>query len=99
MKRSSDYDNGSIPSKITFSNVDTSQYEFDALANFAELNQLQRYDAMADVDANAADVPLLRSIEHAGSYLGRRLTTNTNVPGNISNPKYRTFWTETLQCS
>ena len=99
MKRSKSSDNDAIRSKIPLSYVDTSKYKFDQLASSTELNQLQRYDALADVEANSEDVDLLRSIEHAGSYLGRRLTTNVSVPGNISNPRYRSFWTETLQCS
>ena len=35
---------------------------------------------------------VLKSLSNDGIYIGRKLTTNTKVPGNIHKPEFRDFW-------
>ena len=50
-----------------------------------------------DVQCDDTDAKLVESIENEANYVGRRLVTNVEVPGNIHKESFRTFWEETLQ--
>ena len=50
-----------------------------------------------DVQCDDFDAKLVESIENEANYVGRRLVTNVEVPGNIHRDSFRAFWEETLQ--
>ena len=55
-------------------------------------------DVLAYVDCDVEDVSMVGSLELEGDYVGRRLTTNYSVPGNIHKPQFSEFW-NSLECS
>ena len=54
---------------------------------------------LAEVDCTPDDATLVGSLELQGDYVGRRLTTNVSVPGNIHKSQFRDFWMHNLECS
>ena len=50
-----------------------------------------------EIDYLESDKNLLKSISNEASYAGKRLTTNSDVPGRIGHPKFFNFWRDTLQ--
>ena len=50
-----------------------------------------------DFDFDELDEPLVKSLKNESSYLGKTLSTNVKVPGNIGNPKYYDFWKTELK--
>ena len=41
----------------------------------------------------------LKTLKNELEYVGRRFTTNVDVPGNIHKPHFRDFWCEDLKAS
>ena len=76
------------------SNMNT--FDYDAQASEAELAS-GSFTHLIDCDDE--DFGLVQSLTNEGEYLGRRLTTNKAVPGNIHKQKYRSFWKEVLKPS
>ena len=54
--------------------------------------QLIKNPFFSDLDFNEEDSKLVSSLENQTEYVGRRLSTNTSVPGNIHQPRFREFW-------
>ena len=50
-----------------------------------------------EIDFHETDRALVKSIENEALYFGRRLVTDTRVPGNINKPEYREFWETKLK--
>lgn len=50
-----------------------------------------------DVQCDDLDAKLVESIENEAKYEGRRLITNSQVPGNIHREEFRSFW-ENILC-
>ena len=50
-----------------------------------------------EIHFHESDRELVKSIENEALYVGRRLVTDTRVPGNINKPEYREFWTTKLK--
>ena len=61
---------------------------YDEFVSDAELASLQ---ATADVEFHEDDAGLVASLENKLQYMGRRLTTSVDVPGNIHKPQFRAF--------
>ena len=40
---------------------------------------------------------LIKTLENESVYVGRKLTTDTRVPGNVHNQEFRKFWQEELK--
>ena len=59
--------------------------------------QLIKNPVFLDLDFHEEDSQLVSSLENQTEYLGRRLSTNTSVPGNIHRPRYREFWEKELE--
>ena len=59
--------------------------------------QLIKNPVFSDLDFHEEDSQLVSLLENQTEYLGRRLSTNTSVPGNIHRPRYREFWEKELE--
>ena len=59
--------------------------------------QLIKNPVFSDIDFSEEDSQLVSSLENQTEYLGRKLSTNTSVPGNIHRPRFRKFWEEELE--
>ena len=42
---------------------------------------------------------LLKTLTNESEYLGKKLSTNVDVPGNIHKLQFREFWEKELECS
>ena len=51
----------------------------------------------SEVEFEDSDSRLFSSLENNLEYVGRRLSTNVDVPGNIHMKKYFQFWKEELK--
>ena len=51
------------------------------------------------VDCDDSDYELVQSLTNDAEYVGRRLSTNVAVPGNIHKMQYRDFWKDVLKPS
>ena len=51
------------------------------------------------VQFHESDRAMLESLVNDAEYVGRRLSTNCAVPGNISKPQYRDFWENEIKPS
>ena len=71
----------------------------DLICTMAEVEADEAEDKvirLLEFQCNDTDDKLVRSIENEAKYEGRRLITNTEVPGNIHRECFRAFWEETL---
>ena len=59
--------------------------------------QLIKNPVFSDIDFIEEDSQLVSSLENQTEYLGRKLSTNTSVPGNIHRPRFREFWEKELE--
>ena len=48
--------------------------------------------AMEEIMCKVGETQVLDSLVNDAQYIGRKLTTNTKVPGNIHKPEFRDFW-------
>ena len=56
---------------------------YDEWASNEELKELAKLQVSVEVVFSEEDVILAHSLENKLEYVGRRLTTNVDVPGNI----------------
>ena len=71
-------------------------FDYDHLASDAELAG----GAFSHlVDCEDDDYSLVQSLTNEAEYIGRKLTTNKKVPGNIHKDHYREFWVNVLKPS
>ena len=59
--------------------------------------QLIKNLVFSDLEFGEEDANLASSLENQLDYVGRRLSTNTSVPGNIHRPRFREFWEKELE--
>lgn len=53
--------------------------------------------ALEEIHFHEADRELVRQIENQASYQGRRLVTDSRVPGNVNKQEFRKFWENELK--
>ena len=68
---------------------------YDEFASFQELQELAKLQVSAEIDEE--DAVLAHSLENELEYVGRRLTTNGDVPGNIHKLHFRRLWKEVIK--
>ena len=73
-----------------------SQFDYDQQSSEAELAS---GSLSYLVDCDDSDYTLVQSFSNEAEYVGRRLTTNVSVPGNIHRMQYRSFWKDVLKPS
>ena len=56
-------------------------------------------EGVIEVKFEEDDRAMIESLGNDAVYIGKRLSTNVNVPQNIHKMKYRKFWEETLECT
>ena len=71
-------------------------FDYDHLASDAELAG-GAFSHLVDCDDD--DYTLVQSLTNEADYIGRKLTTNKKVPGNIHKDHYREFWVNVLKPS
>ena len=59
--------------------------------------QLIKNLVFSDLEFGEEDANLASSLENQLDYVGRRLSTNISVPGNIHRPRFREFWQKELE--
>ena len=74
-------------------------FQYNRRDSDQELLQLESLECFGEVYCDESDVALVRTLTNDSSYVGRKLTTDTDVPGNIHKPKYREFWRDKLKPS
>ena len=52
---------------------------------------------LSDVDFDTSDETLVKTLCNETNYIGKKLTTNTKVPGGIKNPDFFNFWKNDLK--
>ena len=67
------------------------------MADEAEEELLAPSIVTLDIDCHEADNSMLGQLTNDASYVGRRLSTDTRVPGHIHRPEFRQFWEDVLQ--
>ena len=71
-------------------------FDYDKQASEAELSSGSLSTLVYCEDD---DFGLIQSLENEADYIGRRLTTDRQVPGNIHKLKYRDFWKDVIKPS
>ena len=56
-------------------------------------------ELLADISSSGDDVDILKSFTNEAYYVGRWLSTNIAVPGNIHKMELRSFWVNSLKPS
>ena len=72
-------------------------FDYDAQLSEAELSSGSL--ALVVDECDDSDFNLVSNLSNEAEYIGRRLTTNTSVPGNIHRLKYRKYWQDVLKPS
>ena len=70
---------------------------YDEFASFQELQELAKLQVSAEIKFSEEDAVLAHSLENELEYVGRRLTTNVDVPGQIHKLHFRRFWKEEIK--
>ena len=65
--------------------------DYEELASVLELAELAKLQVSAEIEFHEDDAVLAESLENELEYVGRRLTTNVDVPGNIHKPQFCLF--------
>ena len=71
--------------------------DYDEWASNEDLKELAKLQVSAEMDFSEEDVVLAHSLENELEYVGRRLTPNVDVPGNIHKEQFRKFWKEEIK--
>ena len=70
------------------------QMEYQHALSEQELCELRVF---CDDELNSEDAHLGQTLVNEMDYVGRKLTTNNSVPGNIHREKYLNFWRDELE--
>ena len=65
----------------------------------SDLELLNDFSSLGHIACDESDVSLVQSLSNDATYVGRKLTTDVSVPGNIHKSRFRKFWENDLKPS
>ena len=71
--------------------------DYDKFASLQEVKELSKLQVSAEMRFSEEDAALAHSLENELEYVGRRLTANVDVPGNIHKLQFCQFWKEEIK--